>query len=191
MTRPSRKFGPDEITQEQFDQLLDWLDRDREHAAARYQWIHLRLTKVFVSRGSVSPEELADRTMNRVARRLSDIRDSYIGEPAHYFLGVANNIFRESLRKDKIPAVGMPERSPLSEEEEQIRECFEDCMNKMDSGDRNLVITYYEGDKRVKIDRRRDLAARLGVGMNALRIRACRIRMDLLQCVQRCRAAAS
>ena len=180
---------PDEISQEQFDLLLGWLDPDREKAGARYEWIRKRLIKIFVCRGSAIPEELADKTINRVARKLPEIRPTYSGDPARYFSGVASNIFRESLRKDKVPVIGMPETAPPDEDEERIRTCFEKCMAELPPPDRDLVLSYYQQEKQAKIDHRKVLAGRLGLGMNALRIRACRIRSGLQECVEKCVSA--
>src|SRR5262245_58122409 len=67
------KPEPEDINQEQFDRLIGWLDSDREKAGARYEWIRNRLIKIFVCRGSNIPEELADKTVNRVARKLPEI----------------------------------------------------------------------------------------------------------------------
>jgi DNA-directed RNA polymerase specialized sigma24 family protein len=182
---------PDEISQEQFEQLLGWLDPDREKAGLRYEYIRRRLIKIFVCRGSGIPEELADRTINRVARKLSEIRSTYVGDPANYFAGVASNIFRESLKKGKIPTIGMPAPAPFTERDhkERLRDCLEKCMIQLSAADRDLVLSYYQQEKQAKIDHRKDLAARLGLGMNALRIRACRIRSHLQECVERCTAA--
>jgi DNA-directed RNA polymerase specialized sigma24 family protein len=181
---------PDEIGQVLFDQLLDWLDPDRENAGARYEWIRKRLIKIFVCRGSAIPEELADKTINRVARKLPEIRATYSGDPANYFAGVANNIFRESLRKEKIPTVGMPLPTSPDEDAERLQNCFEKCVDRLSPADRDLVLSYYQQDKQAKIDHRKVLAARLGLGMNALRIRACRIRSSLQECVEECATAA-
>src|SRR5437016_12554129 len=70
MPPPSRD---DDINQEQFDQLLSWLSPDRNTAAEKYEWIRKRLIKMFVCRGSNIPEDLADRTVNRVARKLREV----------------------------------------------------------------------------------------------------------------------
>jgi DNA-directed RNA polymerase specialized sigma24 family protein len=182
---------PDEISKDQFEQLLSWLDPDRDQAGTRYEWIRKRLIKIFICRGSTIPEELADRTVNRVARKLPEIRADYTGDPANYFAGVASNIFRESLKKAKLPTVGMPEPAPPDENEERLRDCFEKCVSSLTDADRELVLAYYQHEKQAKIDHRKDLAARLGLGMNALRIRACRIRADLQECVERCAARAA
>ena len=184
-------LGPDEINQEQFDRLLGWLDPDREKAAAKYESIRKRLIKIFVSRGSSTAEELADITINRVARKLPEIQAGYVGEPAHYFCGVASYVFRESLRKERLPSVGPPTPAPTDEDDERDYACLEKCMGKLSAHDRDLVATYYQQEKHAKIDNRKRLAERLGLGMNALRIRACRIRAVLLECVERCRSEAA
>jgi DNA-directed RNA polymerase specialized sigma24 family protein len=182
---------PEEINQQQLSELLDWLNPDPEKAALRYQWIHKRLTKIFVCRGSNIPEELADKTINRVARLLPEIRPTYTGDPANYFAGVAGYIFRESLRKAKVPTVGMPDPAPRSEDDERVMACFERCLAQLSTTERDLVLSYYQQEKRAKIDNRRDLAERLGLGINALRIRACRIRANLQECVEDCVSAGT
>jgi DNA-directed RNA polymerase specialized sigma24 family protein len=180
--------GDDDVTQEQFDELLHWLNPDREKAAAHYEWIRKRLIKIFVSRGSHIPEELADNTINRVARKLPEIRDTYVGEPAHYFSGVASYIWRESLRKEKVPAVTPPSPSVTSADEERDYACLEKCLAKLPSSERDLAVSYYQHEKHAKIDHRKKLAEQFGLAINALRIRACRIRVGLLKCVEICRS---
>jgi len=179
-----------DITQEEFDALLDWLNADREKAAEQYEWIRRRLIKIFVSRGSHTPEELADATINRVTRKLHEIRGSYVGEPAHYFCGVAIYIWRESLRKDKPPAVAPTRASTPTEDEERDYACLEKCLSKLPQSDRDLAVAYYQHEKHAKIDHRKSLAEQMGIAINALRIRACRIRSGLLKCVELCRAEA-
>src|SRR5215471_14504237 len=180
----------DSISQEQFDRLLHWLDNEREEAGIRYESIRKRLIKIFVCRGSALPEELADLTINRVAQKLPEIQETYTGEPARYFCGVAANIYRESLRKSKPPAVTRPPYVPLGEDDERDYACLEECIGKLSEFERDLVISYYQEEKHEKIDSRRKLAERLGLGLNALRIRACHIRARLRECVEKCRRGA-
>jgi DNA-directed RNA polymerase specialized sigma24 family protein len=179
--------GLDDLSQEQFDRLLGWLDTDSEKAGLKYESIRKRLIKIFVCRGSKTPEELADQTINRVARKLPEIQAQYVSEPAHYFCGVANNIFLESLRKERTPAVGLPTPSSLDEVDGQDYACLEKCLDNLSESERHLVVAYYEQEKHAKIDHRKKLADQLGLGINALRIRACRIRAALEECVVRCR----
>lgn len=190
MTPPS-KPGSDDISQEQFDGLLDWLDPERDKAGLKYESIRKRLIKIFVCRGSDRPEELADRTINRVARKLPEIRASFVGEPAHYFCGVASNIFRESLKNQKIPAARPVSPVLPDADDERDYACLEQCVEKLSSFDRDLVLQYYQQEKHAKIEHRKKLAERLGLAINALRIRACRTRAALLECVERCRSESS
>jgi dihydroneopterin aldolase len=62
-----------ELSQETFDALLAWLDSDRDQAAMKYEKIRRALIKIFTGRACVEPEDLADETINRVARKLKEI----------------------------------------------------------------------------------------------------------------------
>jgi hypothetical protein len=59
-------------------------------------------------------------------------------------------------------------------------------MQQLTPDSRELVLQYYQGEKKAKIDHRKRLALRMGIGLNALRLRAFRIRETLYQCVQNC-----
>jgi DNA-directed RNA polymerase specialized sigma24 family protein len=59
-------------------------------------------------------------------------------------------------------------------------------MEQLTSDNRQLVLQYYQDEKRAKIEHRKRLAEGLGIALNALRIRAHRIRLNLLECVQQC-----
>ena len=177
-----------ELTQELFEQLLDWLDQDRDHAGQKYEEIRRRLIKIFVCRGCVVPEDLADQTINRVATKLPEIIGGYVGNPALYFYGVANKIFLEYLRKMPAPPPLAP--CPESEEEESDQQyrCLERCVEHLSTDNRELILIYYGDDGREKIDARKGLAQRLGIGANALWIRAHRIREALRRCMGECLA---
>jgi DNA-directed RNA polymerase specialized sigma24 family protein len=63
-------------------------------------------------------------------------------------------------------------------------------MQKLTEENRKLVIEYYQDERQAKIDHRKALAERLGIAINALRIRAFRIRASLQECVTNCLNAA-
>jgi DNA-directed RNA polymerase specialized sigma24 family protein len=126
-----------------------------------------------------------------VATRLVEIQHGYVGEPLNYFYGVAKNVYRESLRKDKVPTIKPPTAAPSDEDKERDFACLETCIAGLQAEDRDLVIEYYRYEKRIKIDHRKSLAQQMGLGMNALRIRACRIRSDLQKCVGACLAGTA
>src|SRR5262249_60660160 len=64
--------------------------------------------------------------------------------------------------------------------------CLEKCIEGLEKESRELIFDYYRGEQREKIDHRRRLAAGLGIPVNALSIRACRIRAKLATCVTKC-----
>ena len=59
-------------------------------------------------------------------------------------------------------------------------------MQRLTADNRKLVLQYYQEEKQAKIDHRKLLAEQLGIALNALRIRAHRIRASLQECVQNC-----
>jgi DNA-directed RNA polymerase specialized sigma24 family protein len=172
------------LTQESFDALLDWLDPEREQAGQKYEDIRRRLIKIFTCRGCCEPEDLTDETINRVINKLKEIESSFTGDRAHYFYGVANKVHMEYLRRK--PVASPPLRVTNSDEVESEFKCLERCMEQLTPGNRMLVIQYYQEEKKAKIDHRKVLAGQLGIAVNALRIRAYRIRATLQECVRNC-----
>src|ERR1044071_2332912 len=67
------------LSQEDFDALLDWLDPDPNKAEIKYEDIRKRLVKIFAGRGCAEAEDLADETINRVTSRLHEIKDGFKG----------------------------------------------------------------------------------------------------------------
>lgn len=173
-----------DLSQETFDRLLAWLNPNREQAGKKYEEIRLRLIKIFTCRGCLTPEDLADDTINRVARKVPEIAPSYVGDPALYFLGVAHNVCLESFRKKPEPEP--PPEADNPERKEQLDECLERCMQRLTAKNRRLILDYYREEQHAKIDHRKELAQRLGIALNALRIQACRIRASLQECVFEC-----
>jgi RNA polymerase sigma factor (sigma-70 family) len=174
------------LSQEVFDTFLDWLSVDREQAGKKYEEIRRKLIKLFTCRGCTVAEDLADETINRVTKKVHEIKDTYVGDPANYFYGVAHNVHLEYLRK-RAEAVPPPPPQP-SDDIEQEYECLEQCMQTLPPQNRELVLQYYQEEKRAKIDHRRKLAHNLGIELNALRIRAHRIRASLQDCMRQCLA---
>jgi DNA-directed RNA polymerase specialized sigma24 family protein len=172
------------LSQEAFDALLDWLDSDREQAGIKYEQIRSRLIKIFTGRGCIDPEELADETINRVTTKLAEIKREFTGDPARYFFGVANMIYREYLRK-KPPQPPPPPTDDSGRAELEYR-CLERCIEKLSEEDRALLLKDYGAKGRTQAERRKALADDLGISLNALRIRVFRIRVALKECIEKC-----
>jgi DNA-directed RNA polymerase specialized sigma24 family protein len=190
------------LTGEAFEKLLLALDPDRERAAQRYERVRCRLITFFECRHCHSPEEQADVTMNRVARRLEEGGEIYADDPESFFLGVARNVVHEywtEANKTSTPLDGLPpdkHHSPAPpeiidrEEErkciERREECLEHCISELVPEKQTLIRRYYQGETSTKIRNRKLLAEELNIPVSALRIRALRIREALERCMLRC-----
>ncbi len=177
-------------TQEAFDSLLIWLDADREQAGRKYEAIRLRLIKIFACRGCREADELADETINRVTAKVAELSKTYEGDPALFFYGVAHKLHLEYIRKiSQSPPVPPP--PPASDDGDNAAyDCLDQCMRELPAPTREMVLRYYQENKQAKINDRKRLAQELGIGVNALRIRAHRIRVQLQKCVEACIAQA-
>ena len=176
-----------ELSQEQFDSLLDWLDPDRERAAARYALIQLRLIRFFASRGCVDAEHLADKAINIVAARVGELAD-YVGDKSLYFHGVAKNLYRQiirTMRDESLTGSTIQPPSPPPPEPELLETLLDECMEELPADDRSLVLRYEEEDKQAKITHRKNLAREIGISLNALRIKIYRLHLQLRECTDR------
>jgi RNA polymerase sigma factor (sigma-70 family) len=179
-----------ELTQEAFDDLLAWLNPDREQAAKKYEDIRERLIRIFMHRGCTTAEDLADKTLNQVARKVREIRAYYVGDPALYFYGVARNIYSEYRRSrpEELPIV--PEVLSASVEEldesERDHKCLENCLAHMPPADRKLLLEYHLDKGQAKIEHHKEMAQRRGITVNALRILMCRLRAGFKKCMREC-----
>jgi DNA-directed RNA polymerase specialized sigma24 family protein len=189
------------LNPEAFRRLLNWLDSGNDSEGERYLEVRRRLTTYFDRKNCPSSDELADETLNRIARKLEEKGTITEVSPLHYCYIVAKFVFLESARRAKPIQTGTTELMSsepntfgsagtshvgTSEVKEKMFDCLERCLSKLPPGDRELILEYYRGEQRVKIERRSALAAHLGVTMNALSIRACRIRNKLEACVRAC-----
>ena len=173
------------LAQEDFDCLLLWLDPDREQAGLTYEKIRWRLITIFAARGCSVPEELADETIDRVARRTADIAATYTGDKALYFFGVATNVHHEYLKRPAATAV--PEDSAGSEpDQERMHWCLEHCLERFPDADRGMLLRYYSLSKQAKIDLHRQMAGELNISINTLRLRVLRMKDKLQPCIERC-----
>ncbi|MCA1633612.1 MAG: hypothetical protein LC802_07820 [Acidobacteria bacterium] len=172
------------ITQSKFDRMLEWLDPDRERAGNKHEQIRRRLIEILASRGCHEPEQWADETITRVVLKIDEVVKNFEGDPAHFFYGVAKNVFREYIKVK--PLAFCPPAPAPPDEVEREHACLEHCLARLDEEDRGLILGYYSKERREKIDNRNEMARRLGVAANALRIRVYRIRIGLKECIRDC-----
>jgi DNA-directed RNA polymerase specialized sigma24 family protein len=184
-TPRSRKWT---LTQAAFDGLLRSLDSDTDSAGAIYQEMRGKLTSFFECRGCPFPEDHADETINRVAKRISEGED--IRDLPKYFFGVARLLFLE-IQKERARELQALNNLPAavsssSDSREQRLDCLRHCLESISSEQRDLIIGYYQGEKIAKIKNRQRLSERLQIPINTLRMRALRLRDKLEECVENC-----
>src|SRR6185503_13069821 len=84
-----------------FDALLNWLDQGINSSGKTYLEMRQRLVFYFDRKNCSTPDELADETLNRVARRLQEEGTIESETPAKYCYIVARFVFMEQLRNVK------------------------------------------------------------------------------------------
>jgi DNA-directed RNA polymerase specialized sigma24 family protein len=172
------------LTADAFDRLLSALDPDRERAAAAYEQLRHRIIGLLRWWGAPAPEQLADATLDRVARKLADGTRIPAGSLGAYVRGVARLVFYESSRERLSPLTGQ-EAAPVATAEISVAgECLDRCLSKWDPAERDLLLRYYGVGK--ASDVRKKMADELGISMTALRIRTHRLRVRVERCVGRC-----
>ena len=165
-----------------FDELLNWLDSDREAAALKYETIRAGLIKVFRCNGFCDAEDLTDTTIDRVTKRLPQIRGDYVGDPVNYFYGVSRFVLREARRRKEI-ATDMFDLAAVKAEISGEEECLNACLKLLSQDQRELILEYYLYGGSDKIAHRKRLASELGIDLRNLRVKAHRIRSVLQQCL--------
>lgn len=179
-----------ELDPQAFQLLLASLDPDRDRAARRYEALRSKLVDLFRWRALPSPEDLADETLNRVARRIRDGEEPR--DVTAYAAGVARLVGLEAARgaqkfqQYKSGEIRRPPPDHDASDDEARATCLDHCLGELPRGARELILRYESGERGDRIARRRDLAAELRIPLNALRIRAHRVRLKLEECLTRC-----
>ena len=185
-------------TEAVFRKFLAWLDEGNDSNGNRYLEMRLRLVRYFDRKNCIPADDLADETLNRVARRLEEEGAITEASPPQYCYIVAKFVFLEHIRETRLQGatdsdvnlVAADDSAPAIvepvEPEQKRLDCLDSCLEKLIVADRELILAYYQGEQREKIQHRREIAEKYGLTANALSIRACRIRDRLEGCLKRC-----
>jgi len=179
------------LTQPAFDALLASLGPDRDVAADRYLEIRRNLVRLFEWRGCSTPEEYADETINRCARKIGD--GEIIRDVPTYCIGIARMLLLEMGRDramqarplDEAPEPHVVPHEPEGDHDRRV-ECLRSCLGQLPPDHRTLILDYYQGDKGDKIKNRDRLTRTLGISAGTLRMRALRVRASLQLCAENC-----
>lgn len=168
-----------------------------ESADEQYKLLRQKLHSFFERRGCLSPEDLANETLDRVSRKLSKGEGVSAQNLARYCYGVASHILREHWRssvQDAIYILPIAHNVPIFESQQQTEietsanqetdislHYLQTCLEQLPPEDRLLILKYYEygSDDQPITEKRLRLAQNLGIGISALRVRAHRIRERL------------
>ena len=187
-TSTLNELNRQESMSERLRAFLDWLSSDSANPDDAYEVARRRLVIFFAGRKCLDPEALADQTLDLAMRKLPDIPAE--AKPMAYLIGIAKNIYRDELRAtQKADAFRSAQASlprPLSSDVESRHSCLEKCLDELPAEDRSLVLGYYSESKQAKIDKRKQLADRYGLNLNALRNRIFRLNQRLALCVTAC-----
>ena len=191
---------------EAINRLLDELDPDRNAAWGKYGKLHSRLTKLFEWRGCSRSTDYADAVLDRVANMLLEGKE--MRDIAQFCGGVARKMLLEISRTEPrtrsidddpeghevIQIVDNPADIETMIEQEEWLACLDSCLEKLEGDDRSLILQFYSagvhGKRGDKEDTNKAFRKRLAqvfeISPTNLRVRACRIRARIENCVRNC-----
>ena len=186
-----KRRGEWSLTQEAFNKLLAAFSHDADEAAKQYEALRIRLIRFFEWRATPLADDRTDEVFNRVTRRIDE--GQQVKNVAAYAYRVAYLVFLEALKEPELididqELIQQPTIEPQFEDTEHERRlrCFDSCLQVLPIDHRQLILFYYQEERRAKIDRRKKLADQLRISLDALRIRAHRIRKELEECIASC-----
>lgn len=177
-----------------FDDLLRALDPDRECAALAFEDLRSRLANFFRASNCDDEYTLADTTIDRLIDKTPGLGMRSATDVRRLTFGFAKNIRHEYFkRNNKFRTVGDEVLLLIgigpAEFEPNIAPrtgCLRKCLADLSDDERRLVLSYYSLDGQKKIDLRKKLATELGITLNHLRAKICRLKNNLRSCILRC-----
>jgi hypothetical protein len=174
--------------------LLRALGEDVEQASRRYASLRERLSRYFEWNRVDNADELADETLDRLARRIGRTEaasEEAVERPEYFAVGIARLVLYEQRRRQmraeellqRVRQESETDRVERRAQEQRHAEeraaLLEKGMEEMSQEQQELIRRYYSVEGRTMIDARKRLAEEMGISVNALRNRALRIRAEL------------
>lgn len=186
--------------------LLRAFGPDDDQASRSYARLRERLCRFFEWNRARNADELADETLDRLARRLGRAenlnsvagramagspRERAIERPEEFAVGIARLVLHEQRRRQMRAEQALEEvrresdternlrRTEESRRAEELTATLDRGMAKLSQEQQELIRRYYSVEGRTMIDARKRLAQEMGISINALRNRALRIRTEL------------
>jgi RNA polymerase sigma factor (sigma-70 family) len=198
MFDPKPTVPIDALTAEQFAGLLQRLDSQPDRAGEKYEGLRWKLVKFFQWSSCSGAEDLADETLNRVARKLQTGDETILHVEA-YTWGVAKQIRREGQKRDgkTVRFSDMPDHNFASDagaaiddihkkiQSRKEQRCLGECLGRLSLQEQELFLAY-RVDKGHYAKTRKELAKKFELSPGALRVRVIRLREKLEKCIARC-----
>ncbi len=181
------------LTGPAFENLLLRFDSNLEVAATKYEQMRFRLRKVFESNRCKDPDELVNKSFDRAARKIEEGVD--VLNIASYLMTIARYVLMEywSSRERKVNVV-IDDILPIMDHQQDDEpddvddrlDCLEQCAGNLPPAERERITRYYYGEKRIKIENRKQMAEEEAITLINLRVRMTRARARLEDCIREC-----
>jgi DNA-directed RNA polymerase specialized sigma24 family protein len=168
------------LNRQTFHSLLQAFAPDVEQAGHSYEVTRSCLIRFFENCRCFPADELADETLDRVARRIHE--GVAVSDLRRYALGVGRRVaseFRKSLRFANALPVFLAQSAP-PEEDDRLTvqlDALERGLARLPGTERDLVLSYFRQEGAPRL--RRQLSQEYGLSRVALRVRVHRIRKKL------------
>lgn len=195
-TNPVKMKKHPNLSEQEFEELLNWFSANREEAGEVYERIRRGLIRYFRFKGCSDSASLADETINRVSSRLKTLEISLKTNNISIFQGFAFNVYREYLKENsKFKFYKLFDiAGDINEDEENVEdvvtenrfECLEKCLDELKEKHRNLILRYFseQGSKKIKV--RKKMTEDLNCNAQSLYARVHRIKEQLEICIENC-----
>ena len=173
-----------ETGQSTLDKLLREFEPNCASLEESYRKLRLRLVKFFSWKYCEDPESLADESITRLIKNISEGREIHANNPLSYVYAISTNVFREYLRekeKGEQLTQNWPYATHIVSSSDDLISCLQQCMASLPSEKLSLIEEYYQ-----EKDDREPLALAHNLSMSALRLQVFRIKKELKKCIEKC-----
>ena len=173
-----------------YTEFIRLLSEDPQVGEQKYFELRGKLVRLFRVKRLSDAETLADETLHRAVVGYQKNNLDLKNVQAWCF-GIASRVSQEKYRElsrhesDYDLSNKEEESKPDQEAEDERLNCLRECLARLDSADRQLVVDYYNNETKAS-DNRRRMAAQLNLKENTLRKQTARLRDKLRDCTQRC-----
>jgi RNA polymerase sigma factor (sigma-70 family) len=179
-----------------YEALLRRFDPDAKRGIEKYENLRRRLVKFFEwNRCFADSADLADQTMDTVAKKPDDLEirnvDAYAYRVARNTLSEFRRrsrrevYFDESIETRASESEPDPEKALVTTIDNRKRvDWLKTCLSKLKGGDRTLVLDYYSSQTATNMLHRQNLAQKIGISIETLRVKVNRIRETLERCLK-------